>query len=178
MFDSWSCDHWGRSSVRQSACFASRKPWVRVPPSPRYNVPMSEEQRFWSKVEKSESCWTWTASQTRGGYGQFYKDGGIPILAHRWSYQSVNGPIPDGLVMDHLCRVRNCVRPDHLEATTQRINILRGNGLAAQQAEQTHCKRGHSLEDAHILSRNRRDCRKCRKMRNNSRSREYRRSHG
>jgi hypothetical protein len=140
-----------------------------------------EYERFWEKVNFTSTCWLWTAGTfgRNGEYGQFYLTGGRKsIPAHVWSYTHVVGPILPGLVIDHLCRNKLCVRPDHLEPVTHQINILRGQGLAAKQSKQTHCLRGHSLSDAFILSRNRRDCRQCRKLRNEKRTSEYRRQYG
>ncbi len=73
---------------------------------------MTPEERFWSKVEKTESCWLWKGGTTARGYGQFYLD--KSLLAHRFSYTLLVGPIPDGLLFDHTCQVKTCVRPDHL----------------------------------------------------------------
>lgn len=139
------------------------------------------EQRFWEKVHKTDSCWLWTAGcfGRNKEYGCFYLTGGKRAIgAHIWAWQLVNGPVPQGLVLDHLCRNTKCVNPKHLESVTHKENILRGTGLAAKQAKQTHCKRGHSLADAHILSSGRRDCKVCRKLRNDNRTREYRQTHG
>ncbi len=140
-----------------------------------------EAERFWEKVDKTDTCWLWTGSGIGRNkeYGNFYLTGGRNrVMAHIYSYEQLVGPVPEGLVLDHLCRQTKCVRPDHLEPVTQQVNILRGEGLAAKQAQQTHCKRGHSLEDAHILSRGRRDCRVCRKLRADRRTSQYRKVHG
>lgn len=111
-----------------------------------------DEARFWSKVDKdgASGCWLWTATKVSDGYGQFLLtvDGvqrGRP--AHRHAYELLVGPIPDGHQLDHLCRVRACVNPDHLEPVTQRENVLRGEGLAAINARKTHCKNGHEFTD-------------------------------
>lgn len=82
------------------------------------------ETRFWANVDKDAGapCWLWTGSLNSDGYGRFNGK-----LAHRRTYLEVVGPIPDGLVLDHLCRVRNCVNPDHLEPVTQRENMRRGD---------------------------------------------------
>lgn len=140
-----------------------------------------ESERFWEKVIKTDSCWLWTAgcNGRNKEYGCFYLAGGKKSIgAHVWSYTQSKGPVPDGLVVDHLCNNTKCVNPLHLEAKTHQTNILRGRGLAAHEAQQTRCKRGHSLKDAHILSGNRRDCRQCRIIRNNERTYEYRKEHG
>jgi hypothetical protein len=74
------------------------------------------------------------------------------------------GPIPDGLVLDHLCRVRNCVRPEHLEVVTFRENVLRGEGSSANRARQTHCYKGHLLEGENVYTphNGKRGCKTCR----------------
>ncbi len=88
---------------------------------------MTAVERFTSKytVEPNTGCWLWTAHVVKGGYGRF-RDGRM-VLAHRWSYEHFNGPIPAGEEVDHLCRVRSCVNPQHLEAVTHVINVNRGD---------------------------------------------------
>ena len=111
-----------------------------------------------------DGCWPWTAHTTGCGYGYFY-DPAVQRkeVAHRWAYKAVVGPIPEGLDLDHLCRVRHCVNPDHLEPVTRRENLLRGIGLPAQRAKQTHCKRGHEFTsvNTYITGRGERHCRTC-----------------
>lgn len=82
--------------------------------------------RFWGKIERrpGSSCWHWIGHVNPNGYGWF-SEGGKPILAHRWAYQHFIGPIPDGHHIDHLCRTRDCAKPDHLEAVTQGENNRR-----------------------------------------------------
>lgn len=140
-----------------------------------------ERERFWEKVDKSGECWIWLAGGIGRNkeYGCFYLSGGRQsVMAHRWAYEALVGPIPSGLVLDHLCRVTKCVNPDHLEVVTNRENILRGEGLAARQAQQIVCKRGHDLSNAHILKNGARDCRQCRQLRASRRTSEYRKLHG
>ena len=103
--------------------------------------------RFWEKVERTEGCWIWKASLNTYGYGQFFHDGS-PRKAHRLSYEWANGPIPAGLEIDHLCRTRACVNPDHLEPVTHRENLLRGDTFQARNANATHCPRGHAYDYA------------------------------
>lgn len=116
-------------------------------------------QRFWNSIDKSGECWLWTRP-TNGGYGRLQVDG-VSVYAHRFAYEIEVGRIPDGLCLDHLCRVRNCVRPSHLEPVAFRMNVLRGEGPTAINARKTHCPRGHELSDENLTARARRDCRIC-----------------
>lgn len=111
------------------------------------------EQRFWEKVQKTDTCWLWTAGQMGKGYGGFRVDAQSSIPAHRYSYLLHKGKIPVGYHIDHLCRVRKCVNPNHLEAVTPRENLLRGNGPTAAKAGQTLCKRGHALSGSNLRFR-------------------------
>lgn len=118
-------------------------------------APRPVAQRFWDKVEVTESCWLWSGGTFTQGYGRFdigsRTDGTRrSVKAHRFAYEAVRGPVPDGLVIDHLCRVRNCVNPAHLEAVTSRINILRGVGVAPQNAAKTECPNGHPYEGPNL----------------------------
>ena len=99
--------------------------------------------RFWSKVDpcRTDGCWLWIASVTPDGYGQFYFNGRAR-LAHHF----LVGKASDGLEYDHLCRVRNCVNPDHLEEVTGQINSLRGLGQGALNARKAACPKGHPYD--------------------------------
>lgn len=93
---------------------------------------------FWSKVTPTGFCWLWEGSTCGSGYGQVNYQYTIH-KAHRWSYEQLVGEIPDGFELDHLCRIRNCVNPDHLEPVPKSVNVLRGYGLGAKWARRTHC---------------------------------------
>lgn len=121
------------------------------------------KNRFMSKVTKVGTCWKWGASMTAGGYGKFSAGTGEWRLAHRVSYELFVGPISKGMQIDHLCRNTWCVNPEHLEAVTGRVNVLRGNTMPAKNAAKTHCKNGHELNDENAYRFGRkRLCRICR----------------
>jgi hypothetical protein len=88
-----------------------------------YN-PQTAPARFWAKVATDGDCWLWRAHVMRNGYGYFDKG-----YAHRWAYQHMVAEIPEGLELDHLCRVRNCVNPYHLEPVTHAENHRRRRGI-------------------------------------------------
>lgn len=124
--------------------------------------------RFWPKVEKTDDgCWLWTASCDTKGYGKFY-DGERLVCAYRWSWIDANGPVPDGLELDHLCRERRCVNPAHLEPVTHAENRRR--------ARKATCVNGHDYDEAntYISRGGRRSCRAC--NRNNGRALRARRA--
>lgn len=102
-------------------------------------------QRFMGFVhpEPNTGCWLWGGAVNWRGYGRFGNEGGH-VGAHRFSYEMHRGPIPDGLQIDHLCRVRCCVNPDHLEPVTNAENLARG------AATRMTCKRGHSFDGKRI----------------------------
>jgi len=102
--------------------------------------------RFMSKVEKTDNCWEWQAQSTTGkGYGTFWLNNKMNV-AHRISYEIFVGYVPHGKVLDHLCRNRACVNPEHLDVVTQKINCIRGN-TGKHEADKTHCPQGHLYYD-------------------------------
>lgn len=131
-----------------------------------------------------KSCWLWPAHRFHGmGYGKWYGKPGDtiganvklanvgkgkflrPLMAHRAVYETVFGPIPKDLTIDHLCRCRECVNPAHLEAVTRVENVLRGNGWSGLNKRKTHCPRGHAYTADNIRwhSGNQRRCLACEK---------------
>lgn len=118
-------------------------------------------ERLWSKIDASGSCWEWLAYR-ENGYGKFRLNG-KSCMAHRVVWETLVGPIPAGLQVDHLCRNRGCVNPDHLELVTQQENILRGQSACAWNARKNVCKRGHPLTDAnlYVYPSGGRACRAC-----------------
>lgn len=139
-------------------------------------------ERFWEKVNKDGPipvhrpdlgpCWIWEGQRVNSGYGmtRWWVGKGhsnASKLAHRMSYELTKGNIPVGKQLDHLCRNRICVNPDHLEPVTNKENVLRGDGLCAENARKIVCKRGHPLtaENVYTNPRNMRTCRTCSRMR-------------
>ena len=125
--------------------------------------------RFWSKVNKTDTCWLWMAALDGHGYGVF-RTKSILFLAYRFLWQETIGPILEGLELDHLCRVRNCVNPKHLEIVTSKENVLRGVGITAVNARKKTCGIGHRLSGENLRMGKRKDgrvyrvCRICKSI--------------
>lgn len=121
-------------------------------------------ERFWEKVDFGVDCWKWDAYCDPEGYGRFML-GSRNVYSHRFAYEFCVGIIPRNKQIDHLCRVRHCVNPDHLEVVTQRENILRGKGITAQAAKAANCPHGHEYNAENTIIRNQgwRQCRTCKR---------------
>lgn len=122
------------------------------------------ETRFWARVDKSGDCWLWTGGKSGDGYGSLQRER-KRLMAHRVAYELLVGPIPEGLVIDHLCRNTSCVNPSHLEPVTMEENVRRGT-------TKSHCVRGHALVAGNLWwnpNGGYRVCLTCKRLRN----REY-----
>lgn len=122
----------------------------------RLRVISSLEAAFWARVEKTPTCWLWRGAIKPNGYGRLNND-----YAHRISYRLAELEIPAGLHLDHLCRVRHCVNPAHLEPVTPQENLLRGEG----HGRETQCPAGHAYDrpNTYIDPGGHRHCRVCRR---------------
>ena len=116
--------------------------------------------RFMAKVTCDGDCWLWTGSM-KNGYGQFMLRPGRCVRAHKWFWEYFNGPAKDGLDLDHLCRNRACVNPEHLEPVTRSENLFRGD--MDRNSHKTSCPRGHPYSGANLMVRpnGQRRCREC-----------------
>lgn len=110
----------------------------------------------------SSGCWLWTKKLDRDGYAHMWRRGRT-WLVHRLTYDLLVAPIPTGMELDHLCRVRHCVNPAHLEPVTHKENILRGFSPQAENARKTHCVNGHEFTEENTYRQGgvRRQCRAC-----------------
>ncbi|MCD1645252.1 HNH endonuclease signature motif containing protein [Aurantimonas coralicida] len=141
------------------------------PPKPKSSDPWSEEpywrkarQRLFDNIEVLENgCWQWRGTFfTRNPYAQFSANEKT-LRAHKFAYEALRGRVPDGLILDHLCRNTGCVNPAHLEPVTHQVNVLRGEGFAAENAVKTHCVNGHPFdaENTGYCPNGDRRCRAC-----------------
>lgn len=146
-------------ATRRSWCDMHYRRWQRHgstdDPTP------SAEVRFMRRIKFVGDCWIWTGSRFESGYGQFCEHG-RNWRAHKWAYEHWIGPVEDGLVLDHvICGTPACVNPEHLEATTCKVNLMRSDTtIASINAAKTRCPQGH-LYDACRLSDHGRLCMIC-----------------
>lgn len=124
------------------------------------------------KFTIGDGCWEWTAGRNTNGYGAI-NIARRQYRAHRVMYEWLVGPIPSGMDLDHLCRNRACVRPDHLEPVSRQTNLLRGKTLTAANAAKTHCDAGHELTIDNVYERPDRPGRMCRQCRREVDRRRY-----
>ena len=162
-----SIDGCGRLHVARGYCGAHWRRWRRgQPQGPLRTDPIGA--RVPALIEKGSDCWAWRGDHTAHGYGRITHKGKT-YRAHRVVYEHFVGPIPEGLVIDHLCRNHGCVNPAHLEPVTNRVNVVvRGRTVTAANARKTHCKRGHTFDDTNTRRRRNgsRACRRCENDRN------------
>lgn len=152
------------------------------PPPRMSNFGKPAIDRFNEKVERTATCWLWVGGKSTAGYAAFSADG--INYGHRWAYVHFIGPIPEGMVLDHLCRVRHCVNPAHLEVVTNEENIARGEAhlnAARAAARLTHCPHGHPKNEKNTYRRYNKKlgrwevvCRPCRNARLRRRAAEQR----
>lgn len=132
------------------------------------NTPFNPNRdAFRKRIEQStkmtdDGCIVWVYGEDVAGYKRIGVSG-RRYMAHRAVYRFLIGEIPEGMVIDHLCRNRACVNPEHLQPVTNRVNVLRGDGPTAVNYRKTHCKRGHALVGSNLRSRTTRgrECREC-----------------
>lgn len=183
------CDHCGAESTRHLSVFklyarafcslSCSHSWNKANPDKNVRVPAGKKigknrntnYELASRVKglylvEGNGCWAWLGAFDPHGYGKMW-DGRTNVRAHRLMYELHVGEIPNGLVIDHLCRNTACVNPSHLEPVTIRENTLRGFGPASINARKTKCKNGHdfSIENTYVNPQGRRTCRTCQRSR-------------
>lgn len=136
---------------------------VKVTDSAPVLIVHVDEDEHWYPMVSGSGGTVLRKRPNADGYIDLNIDSGRGLRAHRVVYEQVVGPIPDGLVLDHLCRVRCCCNPDHLEPVTHIENIMRGAGTGAANAVKTHCKNGHefTVENTYERPTGGRACRTC-----------------
>ena len=128
-------------------------------PRQRIDPGVNKLRRAWARIHvDANGCWIYTGGKSGPGYGHLWTG-----YAHRWTYEAIKGPIPAGLQIDHLCRVRRCASPAHLEAVTHRTNTLRGESPAAIAVAMNACDRGHEFDliNTYWTPDGKRHCRAC-----------------
>lgn len=124
---------------------------------------MNFRDRLATYADTPDACWLWPGKRKPDGYVRINWAGGL-AYAHRLAYELLVGPIADGMQIDHLCRVRHCMNPRHMEPVTHQENIRRSGGITNQHAVKTHCPRGHEYSEENTRwYQGRRYCRACHK---------------
>lgn len=141
---------------------------ARKNPDRKRRVNITEAERFWQYVQKTETCWNWTGGCSSSGYGVFATGSRVNgtlrcISAHRYVLTLFGQELQPALQIDHLCRNRVCVNPDHLEQVTAKVNTLRSTAPSAVNAQKTECHRGHPFDDVntYFAKGGHRQCRTC-----------------
>lgn len=169
-------DYCDREAVKRGYCTSCygrgwrSGQWPPPPPKTTTHLPL-KERLLARSVRDENGCLRWTGALDGKGYGRIYLGGGKAGAritgTHQAAYREWVGPIPDGMEIDHLCKVTDCLEPTHLEAVTHRENILRSDNFAGRFARQTHCKYGHEFtpENTYVpLKRGGRHCRECHRI--------------
>lgn len=163
----------GRPLLAKSFCgmhYARNRRWGN-PYNVKHGPNVRAETRFFQRFNKNPitGCWDWDTPSKSDGYGTMWVDGKAE-KAHRFAYELLAGPIPEGLTIDHLCRNRGCVNPKHLEPVTLLINMRRGDCISTKNAAKTHCPHGHqyNTENTYVSPRGGRTCRTCKRLRSNT----------
>lgn len=134
--------------------------------------PPNTLEKVLDMLDYSWGCWTWSKGLSKGTRYAVVNVNGQRVYVHRYVYEQVVGPVPEGLELDHLCRNRACVRPDHLEPVTHKVNTHRGEAPGVVARLTDTCARGH-VGDWYEYG-GRRWCRGCKRPRNAADQRRYR----
>lgn len=149
---------------------------MKLDPLRRFKSKLFIDTLFLHQNPNLDPCWLWRGKVNPDGYVSFRVDG-ITVVAHRWFYEQLNGKVNQFLELDHLCRIRHCMNPKHLEVVSSQENALRSSGFPAINAAKTHCPKGHEYTADNLYVYNgSRQCKTCTKAR--SLAAHYRKPHG
>lgn len=156
----------GRPARHRTLCYRHlRDPETAASVLPYESVRHDALTYLQSRIERTPGCWIWRGYTDPSGYGRAVLPGGRYVMAHRLSYELLTGPIPDGLTLDHICRNRGCVKPQHLTPMTRGDNSLLWQLEDGRYAGATHCPQGHPYNMANTYwygpKRTKRRCRTC-----------------